>query len=80
MTKYWINGETAVELAEAKDANIVHLSVDDKDIIVSGGQTIFEALQRMPGIGEIPGALLQPGGAAIRGLPAVHRGGQRERR
>jgi bidirectional [NiFe] hydrogenase diaphorase subunit len=60
MTKYWINGETSVEVAEAEDANIVRLSVDDKDIIVSGGQTIFEALQRMPGIGEIPALCYNP--------------------
>src|SRR4030042_2076411 len=60
MTRYWINGKTSVELTEAKDANIVHLSVDDKDIIVSGGQTIFEALQRMPGIGEIPALCYNP--------------------
>jgi bidirectional [NiFe] hydrogenase diaphorase subunit len=60
MTRYWINGKTSVELTEAKDANIVHLSVDDKDVIVSGGQTIFEALQRMPGIGEIPALCYNP--------------------
>jgi bidirectional [NiFe] hydrogenase diaphorase subunit len=60
MTRYWINGETSVELTEAQDANIVHLSVDDKDVIVSGGQTIFEALQRMPGIGEIPALCYNP--------------------
>jgi len=60
MTRYWINGETSVELTEAEDVNIVHLSVDDKDVIVSGGQTIFEALQRMPGIGEIPALCYNP--------------------
>lgn len=60
MTRYWINGNTSVELTEAEDVNIVHLSVDDKDIIVSAGQTIFEALQRMPGIGEIPALCYNP--------------------
>jgi bidirectional [NiFe] hydrogenase diaphorase subunit len=60
MAKYWIDGKTTVEVAEAEDANIVHLSVDDKDIIVSGGQTIFEALQRMEGIGEIPALCYNP--------------------
>ncbi len=60
MTKYWIDGETSVEVVEAEDANIVHFSVDDKDIIVSAGQTIYEALQRMPGIGEVPGLCYNP--------------------
>jgi bidirectional [NiFe] hydrogenase diaphorase subunit len=60
MTRYWINGETSVELTEAEDANIVHMSVDDKDIVVSGGQTIFEALQRMEGIGDIPALCYNP--------------------
>jgi bidirectional [NiFe] hydrogenase diaphorase subunit len=60
MTRYWINGETSVELTEAKDDSTAHLTVDDKDIIVSRGQTIFEALQRMPGIGEIPALCYNP--------------------
>jgi hypothetical protein len=60
MTRYWINRETSVELTETEDANIIHMSVDDKDIIVSGGQTIFEALQRMEGIGEVPALCYNP--------------------
>jgi bidirectional [NiFe] hydrogenase diaphorase subunit len=60
MTRYWINGTTSVELTEAEDTNVAHLSVDDKNIIVSGGQTIYEALQRMPGIGEIPALCYNP--------------------
>jgi len=55
MTKYWINGNESVDISDAEDINVVHLTVDDKNIAVSGGKTIFAALQRMPGIGEIPG-------------------------
>ena len=54
MTKYWISSEKAVEVENAEDNNVVHFSVDDKNIAVSSGQTIFEALQRKPGIGNIP--------------------------
>ena len=36
------------------NTDVVHFTVDDKNVMVSGGQTIFEALQRMPGIGNIP--------------------------
>lgn len=54
MTKYWLSAEQSVEITEAPDANVVHFNVDGKDVAVSAGQTIFEALQRMPGIGEIP--------------------------
>jgi NADH dehydrogenase/NADH:ubiquinone oxidoreductase subunit G len=54
MTKYWLSAEKSVEIAETADANVVRFNVDGKDVAVSGGQTIFEALQRMPGIGQIP--------------------------
>ncbi len=60
MSKYWISGETSVEITHAKDNNVVHFSVDDKNVAVSGGQTIFEALQRMPGIGNIPALCYNP--------------------
>jgi bidirectional [NiFe] hydrogenase diaphorase subunit len=60
MTKYWINGETSVEINDAVDVNVVHFTVDDKNIMVSAGQTIFEALQRMPGIGDIPALCYNP--------------------
>jgi bidirectional [NiFe] hydrogenase diaphorase subunit len=60
MTKYWINGEETVDISDAEDVNVVHMTVDDKNIAVSGGQTIFEALQRMPGIGEVPGLCYHP--------------------
>jgi NADH dehydrogenase/NADH:ubiquinone oxidoreductase subunit G len=45
---------------DAEDVNVVHFSVDDKNIMVSAGQTIFEALQRTPGIGEIPALCFNP--------------------
>jgi len=60
MTKYWLSAEKSVEIAETADVNVVRLNVDGKDIAVSGGQTIFEALQRMPGIGEIPALCYSP--------------------
>lgn len=67
MTKYWITGTETVEISDAEDVNVTHFTVDDKKVAVSGGQTIFEALQRMPGIGEIPGLCyhqaVQPYGA-----------------
>src|SRR4030042_3007317 len=54
MTKYWLSAEKSVEITGAPEANAVCFNVDGKDVAVSAGQTIFEALQRMPGIGEIP--------------------------
>jgi bidirectional [NiFe] hydrogenase diaphorase subunit len=60
MTKYWLSAEKSVEIAETSDANVVRFNVDGKDVAVSGGQTIYEALQRMPGIGEIPALCYNP--------------------
>jgi len=60
MPKYWINGENWVEVADAEGVNVVHFTVDDKEIAVSGGQTILEAVQRMPGIGNIPHLCYHP--------------------
>ena len=60
MTKYWINGETAVEMNDAEDVNTVHFTVDDKDVLVSAGQTIYESLRHMDGIGEIPALCYNP--------------------
>jgi bidirectional [NiFe] hydrogenase diaphorase subunit len=54
MAKYWVSAEKSVDIAEETDTNVVHFTVDGKDVAVSAGQTIYEALQRMPGIGEIP--------------------------
>jgi bidirectional [NiFe] hydrogenase diaphorase subunit len=67
MTKYWLSSEDTVEVTDAKDTDAVHFTVDDKNVMVSGGQTILEALQRLPGIGNIPAlcynATVQPYGA-----------------
>lgn len=60
MTKYWISSEQAIDIDEAEDVNVVHFSVDDKNVAVSAGQTIYEALQRMPGIGNIPALCYNP--------------------
>jgi len=54
MAKYWIDAERWVEMEDAEDVNAVHLTVDDKLISVSDGQTILQAVARMPGIGNIP--------------------------
>ena len=60
MARYWINGESWVEVKDAEGINVVHLSVDDKEIRVSSGQTILEAVARMPGIGNIPALCYHP--------------------
>jgi bidirectional [NiFe] hydrogenase diaphorase subunit len=60
MAKYWIDGETCVDMKDAEGINVIHLTVDDKDIAVSGGQTILEAVARMPGIGNIPALCYHP--------------------
>ena len=60
MTKYWISGETSVDIESSEDNNVVHFSVDDKEVVVSNGQSIFEALQRQPGIGNIPALCYHP--------------------
>jgi len=60
MTKVWINSETWVEVEDAEGVNVVHFTVDDKEIAVSGGQTILEAVARMTGIGNIPALCYHP--------------------
>jgi len=60
MAKVWINGETWVEVEHAEGVNVVSFTVDDKEIAVSGGQTILEAVARMPGIGNIPALCYHP--------------------
>lgn len=60
MAKVWINGETSIEVEDAEGVDVVHLTVDDKEIAVSGGQTILEAVERMPGIGNIPALCHHP--------------------
>jgi NADH dehydrogenase/NADH:ubiquinone oxidoreductase subunit G len=60
MTKYWVDGETSVEINDSEDSSVVHFTVDDKDVAVSGGQTILQAVQRMEGIAEIPALCYHP--------------------
>jgi len=60
MARYWINGERYIDAEDAEGINVVHLTVDDKEIAVSGGQTILEAVARMPGIGNIPALCYHP--------------------
>ncbi|GAI86952.1 unnamed protein product, partial [marine sediment metagenome] len=60
MARVWINGESSVEVKDAEGINIVHLTVDGKEIAVLGGQTILEAVARMPGIGNIPALCYHP--------------------
>jgi bidirectional [NiFe] hydrogenase diaphorase subunit len=60
MARYWIDGERWIEVEDAEGVNVVHLTIDDKEIAVSGGQTILEAVARMPGIGNIPALCYHP--------------------
>ncbi len=60
MARIWINSETFIEVKDADGVNVVHLTVDDKGIAVSSGQTILEAVARMPGIGDIPALCYHP--------------------
>jgi len=60
MARYWIDGERWVDVQDAEGINVVHLTVDDKQIGVSDGQTILEAVARMPGIGNIPALCYHP--------------------
>jgi len=59
MTKYWVDGEKTIDINEADDVNSVCFTVDDKDVVVSGGQTILEAVQRT-GIANIPALCYHP--------------------
>jgi len=60
MAKVWIDSETSIEVEAADGVNAVSLTVDDKEIIVSAGQTILEAVQRVDGIGNIPALCNHP--------------------
>ncbi|MFC1949995.1 2Fe-2S iron-sulfur cluster-binding protein [Chloroflexota bacterium] len=60
MAKYWVSGEKWVDIEYAEGVNAVQFTVDDKQVAVSGGQTILEALERMPGIGNIPALCHHP--------------------
>jgi len=60
MAKVWIDGETTIEVRDADGVDSVYLTVDDKGIIVSAGQTILQAVQRINGIGNIPALCNHP--------------------
>lgn len=60
MAKVWIDGETSIEVEDADGVESVSLTVDDKEVIVSAGQTILEAVQRIKGIGNIPALCNHP--------------------
>lgn len=60
MAKVWIDDETSIEVKDADGVDAVNITVDDKEIIVSAGQTILEAVQRVPGIGTVPALCYHP--------------------
>jgi NADH dehydrogenase/NADH:ubiquinone oxidoreductase subunit G len=60
MAKYWIGGERWVDVEHAEGIGVVEFTVDGKEIAVSDGQTILEAVQNMPGIGNIPALCHHP--------------------
>jgi bidirectional [NiFe] hydrogenase diaphorase subunit len=60
VAKYWVDGEKCIDIEDAEGVDVVHLTVDDKLIGVSGGQTILEAVARKPGIGNIPALCYHP--------------------
>jgi bidirectional [NiFe] hydrogenase diaphorase subunit len=60
MAKVWIDGETSIEVEHAEGVDVVHLTVDDKEIAVSAGKTILEAVERAPGIGNVPALCHHP--------------------
>jgi bidirectional [NiFe] hydrogenase diaphorase subunit len=60
MAKVWIRGDNFIDVEDAEGINAVHLTVDDKEITVSGGQSILEAVKRISGIGNIPALCYHP--------------------
>jgi bidirectional [NiFe] hydrogenase diaphorase subunit len=60
MAKVWIDDKTTIEVRDADGVNSVYMTVDDKGVIVSSGQTILQAVQRMEGIGNIPALCTHP--------------------
>ena len=60
MPRVWINSETSIEVQYAEGVDVVQLTVDGKEIAVSSGQTILEAVQHMSGIGNIPHLCYHP--------------------
>jgi bidirectional [NiFe] hydrogenase diaphorase subunit len=60
MAKVWIDADTTIEVRDADGVDSVYITVDDKGVIVSPGQTILEAVQRLKGIGNIPALCTHP--------------------
>lgn len=60
MAKVWIDDETTIEVSDPDGVNSVYLTVDDKGLVVSAGQTILEAVQRVEGIADIPALCNHP--------------------
>jgi bidirectional [NiFe] hydrogenase diaphorase subunit len=60
MAKVWIDEETSIEVKDADGVEAVNIAVDGKELIVSAGQTILEAVQRVPGIGNVPALCNHP--------------------
>jgi NADH dehydrogenase/NADH:ubiquinone oxidoreductase subunit G len=60
MAKVWIDEETSIEVKDADGVDAVNITVDDKELIVSKGQTILEAVQRVQGIGSVPALCSHP--------------------
>jgi bidirectional [NiFe] hydrogenase diaphorase subunit len=60
MAKVWIDADTTIEVRDADGVDSVYITVDDKGVIVSPGQTILEVVQRLKGIGNIPALCTHP--------------------
>ncbi len=60
MVKTWISGDTWIDIHPGSSNNAVRLTLDEKEIAVSMGQTILEAVERMNGIGNIPTLCYHP--------------------
>ena len=60
MAKVWINGQTQVEIADHLGTSAVHMTMDGKKIRALRGQTILEANNSHPGIGNIPALCYHP--------------------
>lgn len=60
MGKHYVDGQRWVEMEDADGVGAVHLTVDDKTISVSAGQTVLQAVARMPGLGTIPALCYHP--------------------
>ena len=60
MARVWIDAERSIDVREGDGVTVVHLTVDGKEIAVSAGQTILQAVAHKPGIGNIPALCYHP--------------------